>query len=497
MDNNMKSTVTKFSKAFLLLFFSAMLISACTLGDVSDELNNDELTVEEMEEASQILGQSLSDDNDGVFSSINDALSDVSSDGFSSNGRFKQHGDDHGPGNGHLNPNRGNERNYDYSYNPETGIHTISFERILDNENVQKNVSAVMTYLFTDMDGQFIEEPRKNYELIENIDFTSSKTGSMKNRHKESEFSRADTFSISGVSNSTSILQIDGNHYDNGTYHGVRGNGDTFERTYVNQINFLDIQIDKNLAEQNGSLEEGVTGVLTYEMTLYKNNNGEENTKTTSGTIEMAGDGTALLRFEDITKLFRVHLGSGIVTDDDAELEANVVSIDIENQTVVLENDLRVIITERTDIEGDDGLESLEAVAQALDAGIRIEAEVEGYRNPQNPNEFIAEKIEFEADELDEVELEGLVASVDLENATVTLESGVVVKITEHTKIDGDLGLTTLAEISEALSLGTQITADIEGYQSQQDTNVLIAVEIEFEVIEDEDEEDEEDENDD
>lgn len=110
----------------------------------------------------------------------------------------------------------------------------------------------------------------------------------------------------------------------------------------------------------------------------------------------MDGDGTALLRFANINRLFRVNLRSGFVTDDDDELESVVAAVDTLDQTVTLSNDILVVITDRTEIEGDDELETLEAVARALEAGSTVIAEVEGYRNPNNRLEFIADEIEFE-----------------------------------------------------------------------------------------------------
>jgi hypothetical protein len=110
----------------------------------------------------------------------------------------------------------------------------------------------------------------------------------------------------------------------------------------------------------------------------------------------MNGDGTALLRFENLNKLFKVNLRSGFVSDNEIDLESPVVAVDTLNQTITLQNDLLVLITDRTEIEGDDGLTSLEAVARALEANIAVKAEVEGYRNPQNRSEFIADEIEFE-----------------------------------------------------------------------------------------------------
>jgi hypothetical protein len=361
-------------------------------------LKNQELTAEEIEAASQIMGNALSDDNDGIFSSLNDALATVSSSGFETNSRFKGHDDDDHRGNKHHDDysGRGGERNYEYSYEPETGIHTLSFDREVMNNNFEKSMSAILTYIFTDIDGEFIAAPRLNSESIENIDFTSSKTGSSMNRFRDSEFSRADTFSITGVSNATSLITIDGNHYGNGTFNGVTPSGNTFERSFVNEIKFLDIEINKDTVAFYGDLSRGVTGTLTYDLNIFKSRNGDQTSKNITGTIEMDGNGTALLRFKNINRLFRVNLRSGFVMDDDNEVESGVVAVDTLNQTVTLQNDLLVVITDRTEIEGDDGLDTLEDVARALENGFAVKAEVEGYQNPENSSEFIADEIEFE-----------------------------------------------------------------------------------------------------
>jgi hypothetical protein len=198
------------------------------------------------------------------------------------------------------------------------------------------------------------------------------------------------------VSNATSILTLDGKHTGNGSITGVRKNGDIFERSFVNEINLLDIQINKDTVAYYGSLEQGVTGTLSYDMNLYKNNNGDESTKTVSGTIEMDGDGTALLRFENLTKVFKINLKSGFVTDDEDEMEAIVSEVDTVERTVLLSNDILVVITGRTEVEGDDGIETLEEVAAALAAGTTVYADVEGYISPQDDSRFIADEIEFE-----------------------------------------------------------------------------------------------------
>ena len=392
----MKTQLQKFTKLSIYIIMPALLISACSLGDVSDEISNTELTPEEIDAASQIMGQALSDDNDGVFASLNDALATVSDEGFGT-GTAKLKDDDDDDDDYYS--GRGGESNYQYEYDPQTGTHTLSFDREVSTPNFQKNLSAVLTYIFTDIDGGFISQPRVNKESIENIAFTASKNGNIENRFRSSEFSRADTFAIGGLSSVTPVMTLDGFHYGNGSFSGVRPNGDTFERSYVNEISFLDIEINKDTLAYYGTLQQGVTGTLSYEMNIFRNNNGNESTKTISGTIVMDGDGTALLRFQNLNKLFRVNLKTGFVSDDEEDLEQTVTSVDIDNQTVTLSNDVLVIITERTEFEGDDGLESLEEVAAALESGLSVYAEVEGYRNPQNQFEFIADEIEFELEE--------------------------------------------------------------------------------------------------
>ncbi|MFA5669327.1 MAG: hypothetical protein WC967_08785 [Balneolaceae bacterium] len=398
----MNSLLFKTPKFLLLVLVSASIFSACTLSDFSDDINTEQLTNEEIEAASQIMGQALSDDSDGLFSSLNDALANISSENFENKSRSKDVDDDDDDDENDNYSGRGNERNYQHSYNPVNGMHTVSFDRSIQRPNFQKNLSAVLTYIFKDGEGKFIVAPRINRERIETVDFTSSKTGSTINRFRNSEFSRADTFAIAGLSAASTILSLDGVHYGNGTFHGVTKMGDTFERTYVNNIQFLDIQINKDSVAVNNSLSQGVTGTLTYEMNIFKSNNGNETSKTVNGTIEMTGDGSALLRFAKIERLFKVNLKSGFVSDEEDDFEGTVKAVDIANNTITLSDDLLVILTERTEIDGDDGLETLEEVALALESGKEIIVEIEGYINPENHSEFFADEVEFEFADADD-----------------------------------------------------------------------------------------------
>ncbi|MDR9417087.1 MAG: hypothetical protein RI564_12450, partial [Gracilimonas sp.] len=128
----MKTLIKQLPNSIFLLILTAVLLSACTLGDVSDDLKNQELTPEEIEAASQILGQALSDDNEGVFSSLNDALTTVSSSGFGSESRMKMDDDDDEEEESDNYSGRGGEHNYQHDYDRQTGTHTISFDRSIN-----------------------------------------------------------------------------------------------------------------------------------------------------------------------------------------------------------------------------------------------------------------------------------------------------------------------------------------------------------------------------
>jgi len=78
--------------------------------------------------------------------------------------------------------------------------------------------------------------------------------------------------------------------------------------------------------------------------------------------------------------------------------------VDTVERTVLLSNDILVVVTGRTEVEGDEGIETLEEVAAALATGTTVYADVEGYISPQDNSRFIADEIEFEYQDDDEGE---------------------------------------------------------------------------------------------
>ena len=377
---------TPFWSTFLAIVL--FTFAGCSLSGVDSQ--NQDITQEDLEAASQIIGESLSDESSGAMSSLNDAVASFSDNGFENSTPAKSIA---GSTDDDDNTGRDSESNFSYSYDPETGTHCITFTRSVNRGEFFKTVTDTLKYIFTDNNGEFIAQPRKNRNRVETIDFKGFKEGNVNLPNRTSFFVRADTFFIDGFSNASSILTIDGVHNGEGNFRGTRDNGNSVERNYDLEINFLNIEVDKEVVEANRSLEQGVTGSLTYEIHIEKVTNGSTSTKSIVGTIEFNGDGTALLRFEGFQKLFQINLDDGDVRDGDKEFEGRVAGINVDRGIVELSNTRRVRIANSTEVEFDDGLTSLEDVARALNEGEQVRAEGEGQIRDGN---FIASEIEFE-----------------------------------------------------------------------------------------------------
>lgn len=468
-----------------IIAFTLVLVSAtftgCTLSGIDGDLNST-VTEQDLEVASQILGESLSADNSGLILSMNDAVTTVSRSDFTDEGALAKSQnpppellDDSG---------RGRENNYSYSYDPETGIHTVSFKRIIDRPLFSKEVTDTLHYIFTDNSGAFIERPRAQQERIETINFNGHREGNVETSRRTSAFVRKDTLLINGVSAASPILQIDGVHNGNGNMRIERTNGDFLERFYQLEINFLNIEIDKELS-QNG-LEQGVTGTLSWEMNISRNNNGEESSKTIRGTIEMNGDGTALLRFRNFLQVFQINLNDGDVKDSDREFEGQVVSVDLNPGSFTLRSGQRIFVNGQTNIDDSD-FSSLSEVQRALENEVLVWAEGD---IKKNGNRYLAAEVEFKRqdDNNDNTpknetrEFEETVNSVNIPQKTFTIAGDVVVRITRDTKIENDGDLRSLQQVNAALAQGSSVKAEGTAILPENNSGAdLVAVSVSFE----------------
>ena len=292
-----------------------LTLAASTLFYGCNTVNSSEpeISEEELEIAGEIIGASLSEEQDGILSSMYDAFSNVTQSGISYAGSgITMNKTANDPGDM---PGRGFERNFSAEYNPETGEHIVSFDRSFDGPNLTKSLNVLNKYIFTNADGEFLEFPRRDNEMIEAIDYKGMRNGSFETDRRTSSFTRIDTMYASGLSDDSAILTIDGKHNGNGQMSVVLPRLDRAgERTFNVQFEFQNIQIDKAIVRENGSLEEGITGLITYEMLMTQTRDGDTIEKDLSGTIELTGNGSALLRFDRFRNTFFVNLLDGSIT---------------------------------------------------------------------------------------------------------------------------------------------------------------------------------------
>lgn len=300
----MKS-VTNPTYLFALALTFTVTFTACS------SVNNDveSLSSEDIQLAAEVVGTSLSDQESGLVSSMYDAFSGVDDQGISygDNTMMKNGGDD--------NTGRGREQSFSHSYDPETGIHSLSFQRSVHNQRFSKSVSVDQEIIFTGIDGNFLARPRADRDSIESIAFTGIKTGQAQGPVRSANFTKIDTMRISGVHATSGILSMDGSHRGFGRAEATLGDSTMASRNYDIQINFDNITIDKDTVRTYGNLEQGVSGTLSYSIVMNKTINGNPQETLVEGTIELEDDGTALLRFNKVSKVLRLSLKDGETED--------------------------------------------------------------------------------------------------------------------------------------------------------------------------------------
>lgn len=292
----------------LVVIIQLLILSGCSSVTNNDEENN--ITEADLGIAAEVVGESLSDQHSGAMTGLYDALSSVDANGirYGNASAFKA------TENRHF--GRGSETDYDYEYDPETGTHTIDFTRSVDRDKFTKSVTGHLEYIFADPEGIFVVFPKAHKDSIETIDFKGTREGESEGLRFETEFTRVDTFFFSGLHETSDLLQFDGTHFGEGTRIRTPENRPEITTEYEVNFEFIDITIDKAVVEDNGTLEEGVTGTVNYSLVFTGTNGGQDRDKVVEGTIEFMGDGTGLLRFKRFAKIFRLSLHDGEVIEE-------------------------------------------------------------------------------------------------------------------------------------------------------------------------------------
>jgi hypothetical protein len=197
--------------------------------------------------------------------------------------------------------------------------------------------------------------------------------------------------------------------------------------------------------------------------------------------------------------MIEIRAGEGITeleeeNDDDrgeTDFEGFVTAVDLEGNAFTLGDGTVVRLVAGTEIDFDadheDELGSLREVADAIAAGVFVEADGKGVIETTTPRVVIAVEVEFEIeDDLDDVpggaEFEGTVQTVNVEAGTFTLRGGTVVRLTDATVIDDGGDLLSLAAAADAVLAGLDVRAEGRGTVETTDPRTITARTVEFEV---------------
>lgn len=313
---NINNILQKFGiamAAFLLVFTA----TGC------DALNNNEseiaspLTEEDLEAASAILAESLSDQNEGLMADLNDMTADIESQRLNySRRRFADDPMDR--------PCRGEDRAFESSYDETTGTHSIKYSRSNDTPACTKSVEVNLNYVFTDADGNFMAEPRVNKSEIADIAFEGSRVGggtyaSRRGIMRTTSFEQVGEWNLTGLQ--SDVAALSGSQVNDGSYSLTKpdSTGQDISKTGEYHIEFktVDVTISR-AATERADLETEISGTIQYTMSMTTTRNGETRTKEAEGTVVLEGNGRALLRFLGLNKVYRLSLHDGEVSDDDA-----------------------------------------------------------------------------------------------------------------------------------------------------------------------------------
>jgi len=447
------------------------LITACDIAQFNS--NQYQLTEDDEFLAGQIIGESISEGQEGLLSTFQEAFAVptlatlIVGPSLLSTQNFTD------------------LEGYQHSYDVNSGIHTITFSRNFVDGIVAVSSEYILTYKFLDLQGNSIENPDGDRNLIEAVEYKAIRTGEVSDSVKVSRFQRIDHLFIDGISSNSDLLVIDGYHSGQGSYSTQKPDSFAVSREYLIDVNFLDISIDKPIVQTNQNFRTGVFGAFSYETTLRQSGNGDDLAKIVNGTIELNGDGTALLRFKDKPEPLRFQLNNGSVYERD-EFEGRLISVNLGDSTLVLTGGQRLKLNSNTRISNSGDLTSLVEVATALNGGLIIIAEGKYFQPNTTQNLWIVEVIEFD---LESNEFEDDVETVDMLTKSFKLKNGTEFFIVNRSQIrvDGRV-VRSLELVAAALLAGIEVEAEGEFFVDRSTGRRNIS-KVEFE-IKDEDEDD-------
>lgn len=446
--------------ACYLCLFALLLAGGCTINHTINA-GSTPVTKQDLQAATQIIGSSISAANSGAVLSISDALTILSRHSFNVSRTFRA-----GPF-----PRPTKKENYNNDYNPQTGIHTVYFTRIIQNPFLSKSVTDTLKYIYRDRKGNFIAFPLKQQTNIASVNYSSRRDGTISSLHQEGSFIRQDTLLITGFTGNQSELTVKGTYYSSGSV--ALGNS-AGPRSYNLKLTYLNISVNRTVLHNTQQLYQNMKGAMSWQLKLGTGSQtGSPSGQALKGTIQLVDDGTALLRLQQSTAVYQINLKSGEVKNIDKEFAGQVASINPADKHLELLNGLNIDFSGKT-VVAELGYESLQTIREAVNNHVPVWAEGRGTR--QN-NQFSAARIIFkpagETGARQGIQFKEKVTSVNLNARTFTLANRVPVFVRDSSVINNQGDYISLGKLAAGLkeketivALG-QTTADSSGAQSR------------------------------
>ena len=145
------------------------------------------------------------------------------------------------------------------------------------------------------------------------ITFTGSREGYTRfegraGGERNSQFEREANWQATGIT--TGTASFEGTQDDQGVFKMTTPEGVTTERAYEANFRTENVTITRG---GGPDIESSVTGQLHYQIKMKKTRGGSSEEKEVEGTIELEGNGKALLRIMGLRQLYRIDLKSGEV----------------------------------------------------------------------------------------------------------------------------------------------------------------------------------------
>jgi hypothetical protein len=289
----------------LVLLLSGLIVASPLLTACDVMRDTADLTEEEAVLVSGIVADAIAGQTEGLVADIYDVTADLGAGGL----HYQQRHGHHGPS-----PEM---RGFQAVYNPETGVHTIAYERSFTGPLVSRSMSALLEYIYRDAEGNPLEFPMRarRANMIADIEFAGTRSGVTEGRtldgtgSRRNAFSRETEWQLSGLAANRSHMSLSGRQRQTGDYEANRGDSFSQRRSFTLDMQFVDVVIERALSTE-GNLEQRISGTVQYTVKIEHELNGQTTTREAEGTLEIA-DSKALMRLMGMRRAFLIDLNTG------------------------------------------------------------------------------------------------------------------------------------------------------------------------------------------